>query len=69
MGQLKKRVSCGSAPHPRLALLFIESINVEDGLPRGVGLAVLLQRAPPPDAAHVRLVLPEVVVEAVEHTA
>ena len=48
-------------PHPALALGRGERVDVEHQLPVGVVRAVLLQRRPPPQAARVCRVLPEVV--------
>mmetsp|Transcript_80871 Transcript_80871/g.196177 ORF Transcript_80871/g.196177 Transcript_80871/m.196177 type:complete len:603 (+) Transcript_80871:661-2469(+) len=56
-------------PHPRLALLLAEGVEVEHRLPRRRGLAVLGQSGAAPDTTNVVLVLPKVVVEAVEHAA
>ena len=49
-------------PDPVLLLGLAEGVEVEHGLPGGLGLAVLVERRPPPEPALVLGVLPEVVV-------
>ena len=49
-------------PHPVLVLRLPQGIEIEHGLPGGLGLAVLHHGGAPPEAAFVLLVLPEVVV-------
>mmetsp|Transcript_40208 Transcript_40208/g.93844 ORF Transcript_40208/g.93844 Transcript_40208/m.93844 type:complete len:650 (-) Transcript_40208:97-2046(-) len=58
-----------AAPHPRDAVGRAQRVEVQDELPRWLRLPVLVERAPAPDTLHVLLVLPEVVVFAVEHAA
>ena len=49
-------------PDPVLLLPVGEFVEVEDGLPLRVGLAVLVEGGAPPQAALVLLVAPEVVI-------
>ena len=49
-------------PHPVVLFLGRERIHIYHRLPLRAFLAILLQRRSPPDAAHVLLVAPEVVV-------
>ena len=51
-----------TAPHPVLILLFSQFVQIQQRFPLGIGLAVLIQRGAPPDAALMILVAPEVVV-------
>src|SRR6185437_16917757 len=47
--------------HPLLVLDLVQRVHVQQGFPLRAGLAVFVQRGAPPDAARMRLVLPEVV--------
>ncbi|PBI84826.1 hypothetical protein BKP43_50060 [Variovorax boronicumulans] len=53
----------GAVPNPVLAVLRGQRVEVEHGLPRGLGRAVLVERGAAPQALGVRLVAPEVVVQ------
>jgi hypothetical protein len=52
----------GAVPYPVLAIGCGQRVDVEHGLPCGLGLAVLGQRGAAPEALRMRLVAPEVVV-------
>ena len=52
--------------HPARVLGLVQRVDVQQHLPRRLGLAVFGQRGAPPDAARVRLVAPEV-VQVVAH--
>ena len=58
------RQARGAAPHPVLALVAGQRVEVEEHLPGGIGLAVLAFRRAPPQAAGMPGILPQVVEEA-----
>jgi len=62
---LVRRQAAGALEHPVGVLGLGEGVDVEDGLPGGLGGAVALQRRLAPQAAHVIGVLPEVAQGAV----